>query len=156
MPVSAISVKHMVLGGGAQSNVTITTAGVDAELTACACDVSLLATSGIVKAWLEIQAGMTNSFAGANNIATGTLAVSSDDGGTFPTTGMTFSNVFGTANQSVIRAWCDFTGKTDITADVKAAILAGKNLKYKLLAATAANNNLLLWDVSVLLHVVYV
>lgn len=157
MPVSSLPLHQITLYGGDQSTVTLTTGGVDAELVSCATSVSLLSKLSVVKAWVEVRLRATNTFAGVNNIVSGTVSVSSDNGGTFPTSALTFANAVGFSLASLnAPSYCVLASQTDISADVKAAVAGGFDLKYKIVSGTAAQNNLVLYDVSIALHLLVV
>jgi hypothetical protein len=155
MPLSSKNYTQHFFSGGNTSSITVTTTPTDTTLASCAITVPSVFQNRIILAWVELRSRLDNTNNGANSFGNCQLKISSDNGATYPTTCMNLLNL-GTFSSKVAGspAWFDVWGKLDITTDVNTAIGAGYDLKFEIYQATAAFNNLLMYDTQIILHMV--
>ena len=143
---------ELVIVGGTYSNAAITTTPTDISLNACAIVTSsgYLTGISIVAAFIELTGSADAAVLTALSAAQ-ELDISPD--GTNWYNAVTLTNLLTFPLNAVSnRHFFSLRGSVDVSAYVKAAILAGHNIQFKIPNATATFNTLYIVDVQCKLH----
>jgi len=158
MPVHTSPATWINLVGGTQTAAVVTTTPTDISLTSCSITMatSYLSKLRVASAWLELRSRLGTSAVGSNAFGNCNLQMSPDAGGNWYT-GIAL-NGYGTVPSALpaASATLDVISPTDLVTYVQTAISTGTDITFKITGAVAVQNNLLLDDIIVVLHLICV